>query len=219
MKCNKCKKEIDEQFVFCPYCGTKVANKFKPNFTNAEFLSICNMEQFEKEYETLISMPKEDAFYWLKDMHEGIAVYAIYADWCIEYSYQGQLKTWNYCDVVSEEMAVNIVKGIVKDEQPKAGIYVTPKVTKYYFRIEEKTLNKTMAKNLGTIWFFNRKDVGKSMNVIEAEHEKIHGKSEYETESNKKEEQTDQNLLTDKDLILMPTELLEKLQRKENENG
>lgn len=168
MECLKCKKEIGEDFRFCPYCGSKTGKFAKPSFTNAEYLTVCPNDAFKKEFETLKSLSAEDAQKWLHNMHDPVTVYGLYVDYTFNHVDEGRV-TPRYTDERSEFLSPEMMDCFLPawEKNERSGFnYYTPKNV----RVEKRNLTKTRFKDLGETLFFTKEECEEVKKSFEAKY-------------------------------------------------
>lgn len=176
MNCEKCGKELLDGYVFCPFCGTIVKAKIKPAFTNAEFLSFCRKEDFDKEYECFSKMEKDDIYSWLKEMHEGMNIFRIkvYYTRTVKYSGSGVQQPERIGELLGADDAKKIMTGQYRNFV-QLDRTTAVKYEDFSFEIVESRLTKSVAADFDKkLAFWERSEAER---VVEAIKKSI---SEYD---------------------------------------
>lgn len=159
MICKKCKKEISEEFRFCPYCGSKSGCTVKPSFTNAEFLTVCPVETFAEEFDTVKKMNTKDAQRWLLNMHDPVTVYGIRARYTFNNVDDGKMVP-RYTDDREDNIDNRDMEYFL------AGLERKPGQSFYTLRsawVCERNLTKSHFKELGNTLFFTKSECEKAL--------------------------------------------------------
>lgn len=155
MICKKCKKQIQDDSAYCPYCGKQV-KAFKPSFNNMEWLSVCTDDEFAKNFAVLKKMEPGDARNWLFNMHDKPeTVWQIEVEF--EVSFRGN--EWGWHSMRGLETLKNAVSGIKQDDP------------RYNYRFikaypKEKELKKADFLSIGTDVFFSEAECQKRIDEI-----------------------------------------------------
>lgn len=154
MICKKCKKEISEEFRFCPYCGSKSGCTVKPSFTNAEFLTVCPVETFAEEFDTVKKMNPKDAQMWLLNMHDPVTVYGIRGRYMYNHVDDGQMVP-RYTDEREDNIDNGKMEYFLASKDRKVGQDFCVLRSAW---VCERNLTKSHFKELGNTLFFTKSE-------------------------------------------------------------
>ena len=161
MECKKCKKQFDDEFLFCPYCGLKVESLAeKLSFNNAEFLAICREEDFEKEYLKFSKMSTSEAYHFFHEMHDLVVAYRFKVTGThTDYNIEGKCRGTDFYDKSFERRGMR--KEDLADYICSVKIYRDGSKTKYRnvnISAEPFFLKKSYFKEIGKSVFWTEED-------------------------------------------------------------
>lgn len=208
MECKHCKSVIDDSFKYCPNCGKKV---LKPSdrliLRNVDWLRFATTEELDLFLPELKTMTTEEFEMWLCGMHENIRVFQIKVVYQVLWKNEWYKR--NFCGLSASATAREI-KDLFKGFENGKIVSIEAKECKLSKAFKEESDGKE--------WFRTKEECNAAISTIQPVLNQNMEKENLLKEKQKKLEQ-EQKTYSATDLVVMPPELLEKLQRKENENG
>lgn len=130
MICNKCKKEFQDEFSFCPYCGKKKPKEGRCLCLNLDYLAFGREDIFHDLFDRLKRMTDEDAREWLNEKDEYPDLYTVKARWVEEFgehTYRGSriLTRGEFISVLDRHLKTHTTSIYMKNKCTLLGVEIS----------------------------------------------------------------------------------------------
>lgn len=152
MTCNKCKKEFQDEFSFCPYCGKKKPEKGRCLCLNRDYLAFGRKDIFHDLFDRLKRMTDEDAREWLHEKDEYPDLYAVKVRWDDEIGEH----TFRCFRTLTREEFINILDRHLQTHT--TSIYMKNKCSLLGIEISTAAPNKQNLLSVGAGFYYTKEE-------------------------------------------------------------